>query len=267
MSVDAALVAFEKLKRQISRGKTATVAARADQNLAKAVAEAWFRTYRPAIVAIMGEGPVETIDAGLQRVLKLTLSQSKRADFLAEMNSIIRHLKQGLVVEAKVAEWSREKEDEGIGDARVVQRLEKISPALADAYRQVLLDLSDTARMSYRGPANELREILREVLDALAPDAEVKAETWFRKAKNSPPKDQPPTQSEKARYIAIQRGLGSSARETVEEAATAVEERLGNVVRALYKRSNAATHIQREIKEVLQILRYADAILLELLPD
>jgi hypothetical protein len=128
-----------------------------------------------------------------------------------ELRTVIRILKQDLLVESKVAEWSREKSSDGsLGDRAVAARLEELEPALADAYRQVLMDPQDDQRFSYRGPGNELRELLREILDLLAPDAKVKSEQWFRDSRASGPndkRDRPPTQAEKARYIARSRGL------------------------------------------------------------
>jgi hypothetical protein len=79
--------------------------------------------------------------------------------------------------------------------------------------------------------------------------------------------DRPPTQAEKARYIARSRGLGDTAADTLQEAATTLEERVGAVVRSLYKRTNSAAHVQRERSEIAQLVRYLDALLLELLAE
>lgn len=271
MSVEDALASFERLKKRLSSKKSATVSAQEDLNLVRATAEAWFRTFRPRIVELMGGASLEAVDASVQAMLRLSLNQNRRQSYLDELRAVIRILKQDLLVESKVAEWSREKSsDRSLGDRAVAERLEGLQPALADAYQQVLMDLQDDQRLSYRGPANELRELLREILDLLAPDAKVKSEQWFRDSRASGPKDErdrPPTQAEKARYIARSRGLGGSAVETVQEAAATIEERVGAVVRSLYKRTNAAAHVQRERSEIAQLVRYADALLLELLPE
>lgn len=271
MSVEDALASFERLKKRLSSKKSATVGAQEDLNLVRATAEAWFRTFRPRIVELMGSVSLEAVDASVQGMLRLTLNQNTRRSYLDELRTVIRILKQDLLVESKVAEWSREKSSDGsLGDRAVAARLEGLEPALADAYRQVLMDLQDDQRLSYRGPGNELRELLREVLDLLAPGAKVKSEQWFRDSRASGPKDKrdrPPTQAEKARYIARSRGLGDTAADTVQEAATTIEERVGAVVRSLYKRTNSAAHVQRERSEIAQLIRYLDALLLELLPD
>lgn len=48
------------------------------------------------------------------------------------------------------------------------------------AYQQALLDLATPDRLSWRGPATDLREALRETLDVLAPDDEAKAMPGFK---------------------------------------------------------------------------------------
>ena len=54
--------------------------------------------------------------------------------------------------------------------------LSAILPATAASYEQCLLDLGGPSRRSYRGVAHEMREVLRETLDHLAPDPDVMAE-------------------------------------------------------------------------------------------
>lgn len=58
-------------------------------------------------------------------------------------------------------------------DDRIVEKLEAIVPSAALSYKQAIFDLRDDQRLSFRGPALELRESLREILDVLAPDNEV----------------------------------------------------------------------------------------------
>src|SRR6202011_3268720 len=54
-------------------------------------------------------------------------------------------------------------------DEKIIKTLEGLVPPAALSYRQAIADLSDDNRVSFRGPALELREALRETLDHLAP--------------------------------------------------------------------------------------------------
>jgi hypothetical protein len=49
-------------------------------------------------------------------------------------------------------------------DLQVIKRLEAVVPSAALSYDQAIRDLGDNDRISFRGPALELREALREVL-------------------------------------------------------------------------------------------------------
>jgi hypothetical protein len=57
--------------------------------------------------------------------------------------------------------------------------------------------------MSWRGPATDFRESLRETLDHLAPDSAVKAEPGFKLEQNT----SGPTMKQKVRFILKKRGV------------------------------------------------------------
>ena len=51
-------------------------------------------------------------------------------------------------------------------EEKLIETLEKMLPSAADSYKQSIIDLqSQIARLTFRGIAAELREVLREVLD------------------------------------------------------------------------------------------------------
>ncbi len=132
---------------------------------------------------------------------------------------------------------------------------------------QVAADLSDENRKTYRGTAAELREVLRGVLERLAPDDQVKNTEWYREARRTGErKEDSPTQSERTKFILRQRNRGAAAVEAAESYLKSVEERLGHVVRVAYGLASRATHVGAERAEVAQQLRYVNALLAELLP-
>src|SRR5436189_3177253 len=92
-------------------------------------------------------------------------------------------------------------------ERRIVDTLSKILPATSASHEQCLVDLGGPPRRSYRGVAHEMRETLREVLDYLAPDAEIMAEAGFVLEKGT----SRPTQRQKALHVLTKRRLSREA--------------------------------------------------------
>ena len=146
-------------------------------------------------------------------------------------------------------------------DILIIKNLKMTVSTAAVSYEQVLNDLK-TDRVSYRGTIAELREVLREVLDYLAPDENVMASPNFHCEENQ----KKPTMKQKVRFILKKRNKGSTASETAEEATSIVDEGIAKLVRATYNRGSLSAHVQGEGKpEVFQIKRYLDSVLCELL--
>ena len=244
-----------------------------DINLARASVESWFRTYRPQVIDLFGDvDAVGAIDINMQDILSLSLSSKRKVAYKPKINLAIKIFREELIIDVKVAEW-RQLATSGFPNEskELMTRLKQLDPELELSYRQVLTDLADQRRLTYRGTANELREIFREVLDKLALDKNVTAQQWF-KAKRSNIKDEkeknrPPTRAEKVRYVMSIRNQGSSASEVAETAALQVEERLGELFNAVYGRASDASHVGKQREEINRILKYFHALLFELLPS
>jgi hypothetical protein len=134
-------------------------------------------------------------------------------------------------------------------------------PREALAYRQVLQDLTAQSRFSYRGTATELREVVREVLDHLAPNEAVMRSSGFKLEKDR----RAPTMKQKARFILKARGLGESSRSAPENSVELLEEQIASLTRSVYDRGSVSTHNVTVKAEVLSFKAYADAVLAELL--
>jgi Predicted pPIWI-associating nuclease len=104
-------------------------------------------------------------------------------------------------------------------DEQIIAKLDAHVPSAALSYKQAILDLKDASRVSFRGPALELREALREVLDHLAPDSEVTAAPEYKQEKER----DGPTMRQKVRFIMKRRGKRSSS-DVPEQSVTAFEE-------------------------------------------
>jgi hypothetical protein len=142
--------------------------------------------------------------------------------------------------------------------------LEKVHPELASSYKQVLRDLEDVTRLSYRGTANELREILREVLARLAPDDEVASQSWFVSSGNKGDEAKRPTHQQRARYILERKGAGSRVHDVAEGSLQQVDEGLSKLVRDMYSRTSVASHTAQDLQEIKKEVMYFDGLIHDL---
>ncbi len=141
----------------------------------------------------------------------------------------------------------------------IVKTLSKTIPAAAASYEQCLSDLNNS-RKSCRGVAHELREVLREVLNYLAPDADVLAAGFKLEERTTHP-----TQRQKALHILRKRGLSKEAMTAPELAISMAEEIGASITRAAYSRGAKNAHTVSSVGDVRQLKMYIDAVLAELL--
>lgn len=144
----------------------------------------------------------------------------------------------------------------------VLDRLRKLSPPLAESFEQALRDLNDSGRLSYMGPAGEVREVLRAAIQQLAPEAEVKAQSWFKG--HSQGGKLHPTQAERTRYAVQNRG-GSTHRAKATDGL--IEELLGKISRETYQVGSKSFHAGAIQGEVEKLAGWIFALLDEVLPD
>ena len=143
----------------------------------------------------------------------------------------------------------------------IIETLSRILPAPAISYEQCLLDLGGPPRRSYRGVAHELREVLRETLDYLAPDATVMAESGFKFEQDL----KRPTQRQKALYVLRNRNLSREEMVAPELTVSMIDEMGARITRTAYNRSSKDAHTSSSAPEVRQLKMWIDAVLGELL--
>jgi hypothetical protein len=269
MNPDAFLSVLARLLQQL-RGKKGSIQKR-ERTTIGAVVGAWFADYQPAFLSMVGDpGALAPMDEYLQAALKLSADgKTKRATVTRCIRDGHQHFIDHLLVPLNRAYWARAPQKTPAGrDAVVVARLKALDADLADSYEQVVVDIEDGDRWSYRGPAGELREVLTGVLHRLAPNADVEVTDWYKEARRSGTRKEPtPIRAERVKYILRARVTGDTATETAEKFMTSVEERLASVVNATYKQGAAATHAGTEQSEVVQLVQYVNALLRELLPE
>ena len=147
-------------------------------------------------------------------------------------------------------------------DAVVMERLRLFSSLLADSLEQCLRDLNDPTRLSYIGPAGELREVMRATIQQLAPDELVRAQPWFKGTTQGDKTN--PTQSERARFAVQQRG---GSHDQVSEIDSLVEASVGRISRSTYTTSSRSFHAGAAQEQVQKLTGWVFAILDEVLPD
>jgi hypothetical protein len=232
----------------------------------RAFVGAWFQDFQGQLIELVGDEEfVKPIDDQMQELQKSITDESTTKTFLLkQVMGIKQTFADKLMLPASRAYWARAQEKSPAGlDREVLKRLERLDPKLAASYRQVVIDL-EQPRLSYRGTAGELREVLTRILHTLAPTADVEATDWYKasvRAKTR--KETTPTRAERVRYILRDRATRA---ETAEGFATTVEERLALVVSATYADGSAQTHAGAEAGEVAQQLRYVNALLSDILP-
>ena len=142
-------------------------------------------------------------------------------------------------------------------DSDLLRRLDALDPNLAASYTQVHRDFVDDTRLSFLGPAGEIREVMRAVIHRLAPTDDVQEQTWYVG------RDDKPTQAERIRFILESR---SRAEKSATDAAGMVDDRVGKLGRTLYTRASRAFHAGTQREEVSKIVGYVEAVLNEVLP-
>ena len=229
------------------------------------VAQLWFRTARPTCArAGLTDAELASVDTSVQAILRLSNGQNPKRSYLRELKRIRQ---ERPVLQTRIdlldgqARTARTQSNVKRLEAGIVETLEKMLPQTALCYRQVLSDLFGQDRLSYRGTATELREVVREVLDHLAPDQAVQASPGFKLEKDR----KGPTMKQKARYILKARGVGESSRAAPEQSVELLEEQIASLARSVYERGSASTHGATAKSQVLSFKGYADAVLAELL--
>jgi hypothetical protein len=253
--------ALARYSDRLSRVSTVNINSRDFREQTAMLAQEYFQSIRPLLTQTGQDELIAQIDDSFQHLLQLshglTAAKSYRK-YTKRLRKLAPRLMGALVVnqgaEAPAEETSAD-------DARILQTLADMVPTAAASYRQALLDLVDPNRVSFRGPALELRESLREVLDHLAPDKDVMDADGF---KLEPERTQP-TMKQKVRFILKARGRSKSESTVPENTANAIDGMIADLARSVYDKSSVAAHVATTRRNVGQIKRYVGALLHDIL--
>lgn len=257
-SVASHLLKLENLRKEVRAvAGTQVQAARLRRSMREFV-EQYFSEVRPTVSNI---SECSAVDADMSALLEL----SHKKPAVGKVLDTLRRAKAGLIkLDTATVQSSSGLTDKSGRDRRdeaILITLRALLPSAAMSYEQALLDLQSEARLSWRGPATDLREALRETLDHLAPDKDVEKAPGYKRLKDACG----PTMKQKVRYILANRGVGTSRSGPAENSADAIEDAVGSFVRSVYTRSSVSTHTPTERQEVTRILDYVRVVLCELL--
>lgn len=268
MSPSDFLDVLERLQSRLSNSQRSGCTPTERRNI-RSVVGAWFSQYRAPFIQILGdEKLIASMDEGMETLLNFASKDSARRTVLRAVKAAKEYFRGSLLLPLTRAHWSRAPQSSPAGrDEIVAVRLRNLDSDLADSYEQAVIDVEDPDRLSYRGPAAELREVLSTVLHTLAPTPDVEATDWYKESRRTGARKEPtPTRAERTRYILRGRLKGSAVTEGAESYMSMVEDRLEGVVNATYRRGSAAAHAGAERNEVGLLLPYINALLRELLP-
>jgi hypothetical protein len=148
--------------------------------------DGYFRDTRSkASAAGLSVDDLSLLDSALQSLLEATHGRTpttKYKSILKRVRSASFDLEKRLLASAGARRASP------LGDAvdrLIADTLQSLVPSAALAYEQGMVDLSNARRLSWRGPATDFREALRETLDHLAPDGDVRAQTGYKPDPNT----------------------------------------------------------------------------------
>jgi len=229
----------------------------------KAMVDNYFRNMRDSILAnSIDKSTITILDDKMQELLAATHRKTSVNIYKKILSALKKHLieteKIMLLSSSSISDSKYHLNDK---DKMIVNTLRKIIPSAALSYEQALIDMQMLERLSWRGPATDFREALRECLDHLAPDKEVMSSTGFKPETNM----KNPTMKQKAVYIFNKRNLSKSKIKTSKDTIDIIEQMLASFVRSVYTRASVSTHTPTNKHEVNRIHDLVKVVLCELL--
>jgi hypothetical protein len=260
--IDDLLKALKFLRDVIQHVRTQNVNTEDDRQAAIQTGMLYFKACRPFVVGLGKPSEfIEKYDSLFQALIKLAHGNNSKRTYQKLVTQLYR-MTTDISVYSKTLPDQPASVTFTFDEEKLIATLDKMIPSAADSYKQGLIDLQvKNPRLSFRGIAGELREVLREVLDYLAPDAEVMNDPNY----HNEPDQTKPTMKQKVRHILQSRRRSKSQRATTEKSIELIEELSGEIARAVYTRASQATHLETTKHEVGQIKRYLDTVLFDLL--
>lgn len=210
---------------------------------------------------------IETLDQNIQLLFILTNKNALKSSYIKTIKDIINDIPTLQI--KKFTLPNKEGKNILINEieSKIITTLDRIVPSLGVSYQQVVMDLADQGRKSFRGTTAELREIVRELLDKLAPDESVKEEKTFKFEVGT----NKPTMKQKVNFILRARMHGKTEMKVTEDTTSMIDnhsqDAIAAIARSTYARGSAGTHTDggSQRSTCKQYKMYVDSVLGELL--
>ncbi len=258
---------LEAFASALARSDAVNVNSAELRGAAKQIVQDYFRIVRPTFEQVpLPADYINQLDEPVQRLLELSNGRNSKRSYkhviraLRKLRPIVERERELLIGKRGAAPGGTRSFSSGLEEA-ILGTLADMVPSAALSYEQAIRDLTDDSRVSVRGTATELREVLREVLDHLAPDVDVMKSDGFKLEKDRVG----PTMKQKVKFILKSRGMGRTMRESPEAALQRVEDSTGVLARSVYDRGSLAAHVATNRIEVRQLKLYVEGVLAELL--
>lgn len=253
--------ALTRLAGHVARTKTVNINSRQLRERTSEIAQFYFSTVRGPLLQSGLEEMAASLDAPFQHLLELSQAPNSTNSY-KKCTKQLKKLSPRVLTALAIGPDERSQSTVGsTDDARIIEILSDLVPSAATSYKQALLDLGDQGRLSFRGPALELREALRETLDHLAPDEDVMAVPGFKFEPERPK----PTMKQKVRFILRARGRSKSESLVPETTTNTIEGMVADLTRSIYDKSSVAAHVATSRRNVGQLKLYVGAILHDIL--
>lgn len=259
--VTSLLADLERTRKALNQVSGHQLNSASERASIRTLVEKYFNNFRPQLKDSSSEvAHIKAADSATQELLTLC---HKRGS-LQKYKDLLRTIKENLVqLDSQLVSATARSPvtTRAQVDARMIVTLRELLPSAALSYEQALIDLDQSERLSWRGPATDLREALRETLDHLAPDEELIAAPGYKQETGT----NGPTMKQKVRFILRKRGKSRALSATTEDATSSIDEAIGSFVRSVYTRSSISTHTPTEKSEVARVLDLVRVVLSELL--
>jgi hypothetical protein len=257
---------FRRLATKITGAKSVNINSTALRDEVKSVARRYMQEARSFVARDGFQEEQKHLDEHFTKLYELAEGHNAATSYKWRVNSVKNALpKITSRLEMSVATATDGPAESAI-EAQIIETLQSLLPTAALSYQQALRDLADNSRVSYRGPAAELREVLRSVVDRQAPPDTVKKSDGYKPEKDEHGKDRPkPTMKQQVRFILKARGQSSSTSELPERAVEAVDGLIGGLARSVYTAGSVVTHVAGERQDVVNLKRYVEVVLTHLL--
>lgn len=232
------------------------------------VRDSYFRETKQSLQRLgVTDTTTKELDSEMQRLIGLSSGKNSKVSYqnaVRDIKAKRKNIETGLeflIGAESPASAKPASATPSMVETAIVSTLEKMIPSAGASYKQALLDLQAQGRISYRGAAAELREVVREVLDHLAPDDAVMAAPGFKLEEGL----KGPSMKQKVRFIMKARKVPDAGMRPAEDSIKHLDESIPSLGRSVYNRGSMDVHTARSREEVLNLKLYADAVLGELL--